>query len=60
MVNGLPYGLGDGLSKWSGEILQAAQGFPLAAKFPHWKEMLKGPGNAIVAQVTAEFIKAYL
>ena len=60
VVNGLPYGLGDGLSKWSGEILQAAQGFPLAAKFPHWKEMLKGPGNAIVAQVTAEFIKAYL
>ena len=59
VVTRLPYGLGDGLSERSGEILQAAQGFPLAAKFPHWKEMLKGAGNAIVPQVAAEFIKAY-
>lgn len=59
VANGLPYGLGDGMSEWTGEILQAAQGFPLAAKFPHWKEMLKGAGNAIVPQVAAEFIHAY-
>jgi len=41
-----------------GNILSAAQGFPLAETIPGRVALLKGAGNAIVPQVAAEFIAA--
>ena len=42
------------------EITQAMSGFPLAGKIPGRVMLLKGFGNAIVPELAAEFIKAYL
>jgi DNA (cytosine-5)-methyltransferase 1 len=41
-------------------ILNAAQGFPLAETIPGRVALLKGAGNAIVPQVAAEFIAAFM
>jgi DNA (cytosine-5)-methyltransferase 1 len=41
-------------------ILRAAQGFPLAETIPGRVTLLKGAGNAIVPQVAAEFIAAFM
>jgi DNA (cytosine-5)-methyltransferase 1 len=41
-------------------ILRAAQGFPLAETIPNRVALLKGAGNAIVPQVAAEFIAAFM
>jgi DNA (cytosine-5)-methyltransferase 1 len=41
-------------------ILNAAQGFPLAETIPGRVALLKGAGNAIVPAVAAEFIAAFM
>ena len=65
MVDGLSSKLGDmrnlGLSENEvEEIKQAMSGFPLAGKIPGRVMLLKGAGNAIVPELAAEFIRAYM
>ena len=65
MVDGLYSKLGDmrnlGLSENEvEEIKQAMSGFPLAGKIPGRVMLLKGAGNAIVPELAAEFIRAYM
>jgi DNA (cytosine-5)-methyltransferase 1 len=42
------------------DIFDRALGFPLTTKCPSRTTLLRGYGNAIVPQVAAEFVKAYL
>lgn len=51
----------DGFTKDEADrILQASKGFPLAPKTPHRAVILKGMGNAIVPQVAATFVRAWM
>lgn len=65
VADGLSPGMGDrGLPGYSedeaGAICQSVHGFPLCPKIPHRPQILKGAGNAIVPQVAAAFITAFL
>lgn len=52
VANGLPGGMDD--------VQLASLGFPIAGKIPNRVGLLRGFGNAIVPQVAAEFVQAFL
>ncbi len=65
VVDGLPAGMGAGWAEGFTDaevaaIGRAAGGFPLAQGIPHRAAILKGAGNAIVPQVAAQFIQAFV
>jgi DNA (cytosine-5)-methyltransferase 1 len=55
--DGLPADLGDSGYQ---SVIEAMNCFPLSGAIPGRVGLLKGAGNAIVPQVAAEFIKAYM